>query len=204
MFSLDSKFFGFLSKIGDLFVINILYLICSTPIITIGAATTAMYAVTKKMAANKEGYIIRTYFKEFKDNFIKSTILWLIMLLVVIVAIGDLMVGNIISNQTFQNLFRGAMILIIVLAIGAMMYALTLQCTFENSIKNTLKNAALMVILHFPWTILIVFITISPVLAVLFFTRFLAVELLVMFCVWFSGTAFINSFIFNHIYKRYM
>lgn len=204
MFNFDSKFFRFLSKIADLFVLNILFLICSLPIITVGASTTAMYTVTKKMAENKEGYIIRTFFKSFKENFVKSTIMWIIMLVALAVVVVDLLIGNAIPSETFQYLFKGAMLLSIILVVGAMMYALTLQCTFENTLKNTLKNAVLMVFIHLPWTLLIVFLTLSPILEVWFFTRYLGVEMLLMSTIWFSGVAYINSFIFNRIYKKYM
>lgn len=204
MFQFDGKFFGFLSRIADLLILNILFLVCSMPIVTIGASTTAMYAVTKKMAANKDGYIARTFFKEFKENFVKSTIIWLIMLVILAIIVVDLLIGNAIPGETLKYLFKGAMIASLILVIGAMMYALTLQCTFENTIKNTLKNAVLMMIIHFPWTLIIVLLTLSPMLAVWFLTRYLGVEMFLMSTIWFSGIAYINSFIFNKIYKKYM
>lgn len=57
MFGIDSKLYEFLSKIADLIIVNLLFIICSLPIVTIGASTTALYGVTKKMASNSEGYI---------------------------------------------------------------------------------------------------------------------------------------------------
>ena len=76
------KFFNYeggvwkaLGKIADLMVLNFIYIICCIPIFTMGAAKTAMYGVTKKMAKNEESYIIRNFFSQFKENFKKSTIL---------------------------------------------------------------------------------------------------------------------------------
>ena len=54
MFGIDSKFYEVVSKIADLVVVNLLFVLCSLPIITIGASTTALYGVTKKMAENRE------------------------------------------------------------------------------------------------------------------------------------------------------
>mgnify|MGYP002982023001 CR=1 FL=1 len=48
MFGIDSKLYEFLSKIADLIIVNLLFIICSLPIVTIGASTTALYGVTKK------------------------------------------------------------------------------------------------------------------------------------------------------------
>ena len=48
MFGIDSKFYEVVSRIADLVVVNLLFVLCSLPIITIGASTTALYGVTKR------------------------------------------------------------------------------------------------------------------------------------------------------------
>ena len=68
-FNLDSPFMRFLTKMADLIILNILYMICCIPIVTIGAASTALYTVSMKAVKNEESYIIRGYFKAFKENF---------------------------------------------------------------------------------------------------------------------------------------
>ena len=50
MFGIDSKFYEVVSRIADLVVVNLLFVLCSLPIITIGASTTALYGVTKKIS----------------------------------------------------------------------------------------------------------------------------------------------------------
>lgn len=54
MFDVNGKFFGALSKLADMVIINILFIICCIPVFTIGTAITALYSVTLKMAQNKE------------------------------------------------------------------------------------------------------------------------------------------------------
>ena len=94
MFGIDSKFYEVVSKIADLVVVNLLFVLCSLPIITIGASTTALYGVTKKMAENREGYIFRNYFRLFKENFKQSTIMWIILLLLALIPTIDLYIIN--------------------------------------------------------------------------------------------------------------
>ena len=53
-FSYDSGLFRALDKLGSLFILNMLTLVCSIPIFTIGAAFTAMYYVTMKMVRDEE------------------------------------------------------------------------------------------------------------------------------------------------------
>lgn len=66
MFSIEGKFFGTISRLGDLVILNILFLVCCIPIVTIGASITAMYSVTKKMTEDKEGYILKVFFVHLK------------------------------------------------------------------------------------------------------------------------------------------
>ena len=49
MFNTDSGFSRFMNRIADLFILNILWIFCSLPIVTIGAATTALYSINLKI-----------------------------------------------------------------------------------------------------------------------------------------------------------
>ena len=82
LFDLDNPFFRFISKLVDVIWLNILWLIFSIPMVTIGASTTAMFSVTMKMARDKEGYVFQGFWKAFKENFKQATIIWIILLIV--------------------------------------------------------------------------------------------------------------------------
>ena len=58
--------FGILSHLADLMILNILTLICCIPLVTAGAAMTALYTMTMRMARNEEGSIVREYFQAFR------------------------------------------------------------------------------------------------------------------------------------------
>lgn len=204
MFDINKGFWGVISKMTDLIVLNILFLICCVPIVTIGASITALYGVTKKMTENKEGYMVRSFFKVFKENFKQSTIMWIILFGLLVIPIADLYIGNYFLDEISQAMFNSLMILTIVIVLFVMQFAFTLQSTFENAIKNTMKNALLMSIIHLPWTIIITILSISPFLTFAFLTKYLGIELLVMLLIWFSGVAYINSFIFNRIFRKYI
>ena len=88
-FNLDSPLMTFLSKMADLMILNLLTLLCCLPIITAGDAMTALYYMTIKMVKNEECYIVKGYFKSFKENFKQATIIWLIALVVGIIFAGD-------------------------------------------------------------------------------------------------------------------
>ena len=62
----DSGIMRVLSKICDIVCLNVLWLVCSLPIITIGASTTALYTVMLKLVKNEEGYIFKGFLHAFK------------------------------------------------------------------------------------------------------------------------------------------
>ena len=92
-FSMDNKFFTFMNKVADLCILNIVCLICCIPIVTAGASITAMFFVTMKMVKNEESYIIKSFFKSFRQNFKQATVINLIML-VTVNRISDKLSGN--------------------------------------------------------------------------------------------------------------
>ena len=79
-FSYESKFSQLLLKLCYSCYLNLLWFICSLPVFTIGAATTAMYYVSLKIVRGEESHVAPMFFRSFKENFKQSTVVWLIML----------------------------------------------------------------------------------------------------------------------------
>ena len=57
-FNLDSPVMRVLGKAADLMILNLVFIACCLPIVTIGASITALSYVTLKMADGTEGYIL--------------------------------------------------------------------------------------------------------------------------------------------------
>ena len=72
LFDADNKLNRFLAKVFDCGILSVLWIVCSIPVFTMGAATIAMYTVTLKMVKNEEGAIVRSFFKAFRENFKQS------------------------------------------------------------------------------------------------------------------------------------
>ena len=168
-FSLDSKFSQIMSRVFDLMMLNIIFLIMCIPIVTIGANFTAMYYVTLKMIKNEETYIFRTYWKSFRENFKQATAVWLIMLAILIVLILDLLlVMNMSGAITY---LRFVFLVLIFFEAMVLSYIFPVLSRFDNTVKNTIKNSMLMAIRHLPWTIMILLVNISPMLIYVFWIR---------------------------------
>ena len=82
MFSYDGPLMTFIGKIADLLILNVIWLLCCIPIITIGPATTAMYYVTLKLARNEEPSIVKSFFHSFKMNLKQGIFMFLAFVLI--------------------------------------------------------------------------------------------------------------------------
>ena len=71
------RIFGFL---GQLIALNLLRIVCSLPIITAGASTTALFYCTLKLHKDGDIRVIYDFFRSFKQNFKQSTLIWILML----------------------------------------------------------------------------------------------------------------------------
>lgn len=201
-FNYDNPVWRFIGKFGDLIILNILWVVCSIPIFTIGASTTAVYYVTLKLVRNDDGYTIRSFFKSFKENFKQSTIIWLILLAVGLILGFDLFFFVRIQNTPSK--FRSVMVVIFValsmIYFAVVTYIFPLQSRFYNHIKRTFFNAFFMSIRHLFNTIAIIVIDIALVVVSLQIPQVLM--LLMLFG--FPLVAFINSYILNPVFARYM
>ena len=80
IFNYDNPFWRFIGKLCDVMILNVLWVLCSIPVVTMGASTTAVYYVTLKLVRDEDGYTFRSYFRSFKENFKQATAIWLLLL----------------------------------------------------------------------------------------------------------------------------
>lgn len=198
IFSLDSPLFSFLSKVADLILLNILTLICCLPIVTVGASMTALHYVVLKMVRDEESYIVRSYFKSFKQNFKQATIIWLILLLVGAVLIGDLFILS-FSTIRFSNWIRIALFTVIIIVLLAAMHLFPVLSRFDNTIKNTFKNSFFMGILTLPKTILMLLCWVAP----LVIAAFIVQATPIVFMLGISAPAYLCAKLYNKTFKRF-
>lgn len=196
---MDNVVMRAMGKICDMFFLNILWVVCSIPIITIGASTTALYTVMLKFVRNEEGYIFRSFFKAFKENFRQSTVIWLI-----IAAFGALWwVDFRIAGMMGAGI--GDALRIIFLIIGFFLLSVTiyifpLTARYENKIAATFKNALILSIAKLPYTLLMVIVFAAAVLLSLWntMTLMLAVPIWILFGV--SLIVWINSWLLRRVF----
>ncbi|MBQ7775775.1 MAG: YesL family protein [Lachnospiraceae bacterium] len=163
-FSVDGPLYRFLTTLWDVIKINFLWLICSLPIVTMGAATVAAFTVTNKMAEDREGYVGRQFIKAFKENLKQGIPLGLLFLFCCYVVYLDFELQRVTESMVVQ-VFG---ILACVVFISAFIYAFPLCARYENTLKNTLANSIQITIRYFPRTIALLLVLAVELLLFLF------------------------------------
>lgn len=166
IFSMDNIFFRTVGKCTDLVWVNILTLVCCLPIFTIGASFTAMYTVLLKMVKNEEGGLTRTFFRAFRDNFKKATVVWLVCLVIGIVVASDVHLVRSGIMEGYGGLGKIVNVVVLLLALILFMiftYIFPLMARYENSIKQTVINAAKLTLANFPRSLCMIVISVFPV-----------------------------------------
>lgn len=204
LFNYDNPVWRFIGKFFDIMILNILWTICSIPIVTMGASTTAVYYVTLKLVRDEEGTSTwRDFFKSFKENFKQATAIWLILLLVGAVLAGDVYIFTMLMTGS-SNLRTFLIAIFVGFAIvyaGILTFVFPLQSRFYNPVKRTLFNAFFMSIRHFLNTLGILAIDAAiPFIAITVGT----VLQPILFLFGFPLIAYINSFLLAPIFAKYM
>lgn len=157
----DNPVMQFITKVVYSVYLNLLWILCCIPVITVGASTTALYYVTLKMVKNEEGGITKMFFRAFKENFKQSTLVWMILLALGVVLGID---GYVLWHLRFENAFWTIITAVFIVAAAAylivILYIFPLMARFENSIFAMFKNSlfigmrfllctVLLVVIHF-------------------------------------------------------
>ena len=199
IFSNNSLLGRFLNLTADIFILNIIWLICSLPIITIGASTTALYYAIMKRQRSGEGYVVKNFFTSFKLNFKQSTLIWIIMLCAGFIIELDLRIG-ISSPGIIGKLMVFSSIFLFIPYSFILIYIFPVQAKFDNPIFTNIKNSLLIAIAHFGYTILnVIFFLIFIALAIKS-TMFLGIVILLGFSLY----AFITGNTYITIFRKYV
>ncbi len=173
LFDPDSRIYQILSTAASFIALNILWLLCAAPLLTAGASTAAMYTVTRKMARHEDPTILPDFFKAFKENFKKSLLVSLILLL--------------------------PMALLVVVS----SYVWPLLAWYETSLGNTLRNAVLLPLNNPPIALVVTALNLLPLYLLLRHTFvFLRISFLWLVA-GFALTAFVNTQLLRFQFRRF-
>lgn len=203
IFAPDGLLGSALSRFTEFLTLSCLWLLCSLPLVTMGASITALYTITLRMVRKEEGRIAGGFLKAFRENLKKATGIHLLLtLLGLFLGLYWMAVG--ILPEAVKPIFRGASLLFWVLWLMEAIFVYPVQARFDNTIWNIMKNAWLMAAGNLPFFLLILLITGLPVWIFFLHTGIFLWLLPVWIFLWPGMCAWLNSFLFHHCFKRYI
>jgi len=166
IFKLDSPVMRFMSNVADLVALNLMWLICCVPIVTIGPACTAMCYVARSVANGDSPSILKTFFRAFRENFRQSLQMSLILAVPVCLAAAYLLMaasGGLEHIPVLKYLCYLAIVIICVVC----SYSFPLLAHFDNTVGSTLKNAFLLPLANPLLALVVTALNLLPVLVLL-------------------------------------
>ena len=161
LFGPDGKVNQVLGIVKNLMILGMLALICCLPVVTIGASLTALSYVALRVARNEEGYIIKDFFRSFRENLKIATIIWLILLLFITFFSLDIYIIN-HTEAVFPDFIKIVLMVAIAAILLLMTYLFPMIAKFQNTLGGYLKNGIMMTILNLPKAILMLVLYLLP------------------------------------------
>jgi uncharacterized membrane protein YesL len=148
-----------LNGLCDAVVLSVMWLVGCLPVFTIGASTTAMYYTAHKAIVRGRGYVLKTFWGAFRDNFKSASPAWLVQLVCLIVFTLDVRIMGLFADQGIgYRLLQYIFCVLLALLAVWFFYTVAYQARFENTVKNNLKNAGVIAFLNPLWSLLILLI----------------------------------------------
>ena len=194
LFSLNSPFARGINKLIMMLYVGVLWFLCSIPIVTMGAATAALYEVHLKAVRNREGYVGSSFLKAFRNNLKQGIQLGIPLLLAQFVFAFNLFYYGVLGGKGFV-LQTIVFAILSLLTLTAFSYVFAVMAKFENTTSGHFRMAVVLMIRCPGWTAAILVIQVLTVFLIWFFVYFP-----LLFLVGISG--YMQAAVFDHILQK--
>ena len=194
------KIMGFMDFVMYTAGLNLLFLLCSLPIITMGASLTALYAGLRAMFRKEPCF--QAFFSTFRKSFLRATVLWIILL-----PLNAYLFSGIISMLYYQvdgflpMLLLSGFFALLLLSITTMIFLF--YSRFEGTLLQLLRYGGTMSLSYPLRGLLISVLTWAP-FALLFFSPSTILFFSVLFLFFYFAVVSIAAvWLMNHPFARF-
>lgn len=198
----QSTFMSLTTRLGELIILNLCYLLCCLPIVTIGPATAALYTVCFRFGTPKEKGVFGSFFRAFRDNFKQGLLPGLILLALTIFAVYFALVFYLRAGLIHYAFIPFLVLLAVILIVSALTFPLI--SLFENTTGTTLKNALLLGLGYLPRSLAAAVVNVLPLLMMLFFPDLFLRVGVIWFFLYFAAAAYLNTYILRPIFTPFL
>lgn len=202
IFSIEGPVYRFLYRVVDLLLLNLLFILCCIPVITIGASMTALFSMTLRMVRDEDGGLVTGFLKAFRQNFKQSTVIWGILFFA----------GSLLGINFYLLIFyTGGLSLLILmgLIIFTVIFCMYLALIFpylaryEGTIKQALINVFKIGTTNIYMVLSITVLIAGPVILMFFSPLWMVAKLYIDTFIGFSLLAYLISFIIRNTFDKY-
>lgn len=206
IFDLSNSVYEFSRKLIYVLELNILFIITSIPVVTMGASMAAMNTVFLKIINEREFSVLKDYFSSFKANFLKATILWLIGIVSGFIFYVDIVywVKFGIDEGAYGYIMLAVSILAAIFLVLLLHTAFPLVSRFDMSIKALIINTFMITVKDILYTIeaMIFTVLIIGTSAYMVITGRLLIMIYMLF-ICFGLNGLVQSYIFRRVLNKY-
>lgn len=176
-FSPDSKPYKFMVRLTDVVKLNLLWLLFSLPVVTVGISTIAVYTVTLRMTEDKEGYVGREFLQAFKSNWKQGIPMSFITIICAWAVYLDFQIYGAAEEHSIVFLIIG--IIAAYVFTFSLLYVYPLLARYDNTIVASLKNSFRIGMKYFLRSLLLIIILAFEIAVILWNTTTMFVGLLI-------------------------
>lgn len=185
-FSLDSKLYKIMTPVAEWMLLNFCWILGSLPLLTIGAASTAMYTLMGRRLRGEGSGTIVPFFKAWWSNLKVSSLFWLAQVFITL-SLG------MFFFLPLPGLLKAAAGILLVLVTLVLSSIYPQIARYRNRPFVYLRNAVILLVLRPHWLLLNFLVILSPLIVFLLmpmeFLRFGFIWIVMGFSVLFNLSA---------------
>ena len=202
LFNPDSPLMSFLTRLADLVILNLLWLVCCVPVVTIGASTTAMYHVLRHLQDGGVTSITRDFFQSFKSDFKQATLVYLVLLIPTVAVVMNAWILSGQSSDVVPVYVRAVWMVSVLLLTFVVSFVYPVMAYFEDTVWKTLRTAAVLAVAKLPRTILISILNLLPIIVMFVSFAFFLQSSIFWLLIGGSLTGYLNMLILKPVFKK--
>ena len=190
-----------LDAFGNMFGLNICFVIGCLPVITIGASLAATYAMAIRLQENEEETVLHGYIHEFKRSFKQATIAFLGFAVAVAVLLAEWILINTTTGAI--SIFYTIVFYLELLFVALIMaFLFPMIARYNTTLKQAVKNSILLSVGYFFSCVKILVAWVAPIaLSIIYPIIFLHTWYLWLLII-FGAIIYGTSYTIRHVFKQ--
>ena len=164
-FNTDNRLMKALSKLFDIGYLSIVFILFCIPVVTIGAALTALYYTTVKVIRREWGFVFQVFWRSFSLNFIRASKMWIIELVIIVIMLFNITTVLEGTSKT-SGYMLGAYIVMSLIVFAVSCYAYPVLSRFVMKNTQIVRMSLYLAAKHIYFTIPLIAVSAAAIVSV--------------------------------------